>query len=207
MVYSNKNSATLDDNQQEMLDSMCKEASMKKTDMFRELVKTAHEAGGIDNLKVAVKQLDAGDTFDYDYNDYSGLLSREWLTNGYEPGTPINPDHVDSSQLPKKSGDTAAVLHGMAIFMGVTNTELESPDESSEILELIWEYVGLSDHIEDTYCNLIAKIHGIHNEKATFNKSIIKYYGKSEEELETIIEHVEGPQKRAAKELLKGGNE
>lgn len=203
MKYNNKTTVALNDNQKEILTTISNKSNNSQAETYRELIETAHEAGGLSVLKEAVKQFNDGDDFTYVHDEYDGVLSADWLTHQYETATPLNPDHVSPSQLPKKSSDKAAVLHGMAIYMGVTNVALEDPQESPEMMELIWEYVGMSEHIENTYCDLIAKIHRINNDKATYHRSIIKYSDKSNGELETIIEHIDGAQKRAAEDLLK----
>lgn len=194
MSYQNKKTATLTNKQERVLETLCEESNTSQTQMFRELIDIAHQAGGVNELRNAVRQYDTGEGFEYNYDSHDGILSREWLTHEYEWGSPLNPEHVDPARMPKQSGDKAAVLHGILIYEHVNVYESQEDNEcNDDLLNYIWEYAGMTQHIEDTYTELIGKIERMHgdNDKAIYYK---QKYGRSKldtDTLTTIFENVE----------------
>jgi hypothetical protein len=205
--YKNKTTVSLTDDQNEMLSEIARESRSPKTAILRSLIELCDEAGGVSAVRDAVDQYDSMSNFEYELDSFDGILPREWFRDHYERGTPIDPDHVEKAELPQKSTDKAAVVYGMLIHEGVPVFEDQEDNKSDKILSFIWQYLGMTDTVEDTYTTLLAKMemmYGDHQEKVyTLAKRKYEQSEPDDEALEIIAENKgSGPVYRAAMDIL-----
>lgn len=160
-----KNTVTLQEEQQAVVNSLADKNNCSKVDVFRKLVDVAAHGNDLDEIETAVKTYKSVSMDEYHPFDPATIsLDRSELRKIGSP-VGINPEHVSRDVMPQSYDDKAMVIYGMMLFRG--NFDFEKQKFGSRT-ELINQYVGTADHMHDKVRDGLISIHKTFKDSETF---------------------------------------